>query len=854
MIGTRLGNYEILDKLGEGGMGEVWRARDERLHRTVAIKILPPDVAGDPTRRARFEQEARALAALNHPNIVAVYDVGESAGVFYIVSELVEGESLRAVIERGPVSARKAIDIAVQMAEGMAAAHAIGIVHRDLKPENVMLTRGGLVKILDFGLAKQTHAPSQDKTATMALSQPGMVMGTAGYMSPEQVRAENVDARSDIFSFGAILYEMLTAKRAFHGATSVDTMAAVLNAEPPEFDTEPGKLPPALASIVRRCLEKRPEQRFQSAADLAFALRAITISGSAITGLQPALAAAPAQSKKRWLWPAVAVVAGAALVLAGFGARELTTHQANVTYQRITFRKGYIASARFISGGRNIVYGAAWDDGSSGIYLAIPGNPDSRDLGMPKGDDIVAVSSREELALLGNGTLAVTSVSGGNMRPLLNDVLAADFSNDGSSMAVLRYINGKVRLEYPIGTVLVPEVGWPMQMIRVSPDGNQVAYAGLAAGSAIQIFVADRTTGKYRSLGVVSGQATTEEANWLAWTPKGNEIWFHSFDTAEPGIVYAVDMKGHRRRVIDLPTRVKFYDISPDGQALLSTGTTQLGILGATPGATAERDLSCLDSGQVRGISEDGSVILANVVGESGGPKGSIYIRKTDGSPPVRVSDGHGFILSPDAKWVSGYIQDARGMKQFFVWPTGPGDSFEPHAPGLQITIVLGWLKGDQQYLVEGNLPKHRAQCFVWDAVRGTVRPLCPENPTEPAMWLSADRQKMLSQTAHNTGWSVYPVDGGPPREVPGLGREENPIGWDNDNRSVYVTSGRENQTSIAVSLVDTVTGQRKAWKTIHPAQPVLEIHDLRIAPNGGYAYTFVVGNLDLYIAKGLLH
>src|SRR5260221_5713243 len=302
-------------------MGEVWRARDERLHRMVAIKILSPDVAGDPTRRARFEQEARALGALNHPNIVSIYDLGQDAGRDYIVSELVEGESLRALLDRGPLPVRKTIDIAVQTAEGMAAAHALGIVHRDLKPENAMLTRGGQVKLLDFGLAKQNLEITGDKTASLALSQPGTVMGTVGYMSPEQVRADPVDARSDIFSFGCVLYEMIAGKRAVQAATSVETMNAILKEEPQEFELEQAKIPPALAAIARRCLEQQKEQRFQSAADLAFALRSIT--STTASGGQPAIVSKPAP-RNRWLWPLVATLAGAALLTAGFFLRRRT--------------------------------------------------------------------------------------------------------------------------------------------------------------------------------------------------------------------------------------------------------------------------------------------------------------------------------------------------------------------------------------------------------------------------------------------------------------------------------------------------------------------------------------------------
>src|SRR5260370_27098035 len=305
MTGQKLGNYEILDKLGEGGMGEVWRARDARLNRTVAIKMLTSEVAADPARRQRLEQEARAFGALNHPNIVGGYDVGQQDGRAYIVSELVDGESLRKTIDRGPVSARKLLDIAIQIADAIAAAHALGIVHRDLKPENIMITRDNRVKVLDFGLAKQKTITEDDATVT-ALSQPGMVMGTVGYMSPEQVRGEKVDHRSDIFSFGCVLYELETGKRAFDGQSAADVMSAILKEDPPELTAAPG-----LDAITRRCLEKNPGQRFQSAADLAFALRSL----SNPSGTRPAIAAAP-QARRKLLAPVSGVIRAVALLAA----------------------------------------------------------------------------------------------------------------------------------------------------------------------------------------------------------------------------------------------------------------------------------------------------------------------------------------------------------------------------------------------------------------------------------------------------------------------------------------------------------------------------------------------------------
>ncbi len=282
--GTKLGPYEIQSPLGAGGMGEVYRARDQRLGRDVAVKVLRESFAHDPERLRRFEQEARSVAALNHPNIVSLYDIVSQDGCPYLVSELLEGQSLRDVLRNVALSARKAGDYAEQVASGLASAHEKGIVHRDLKPENIFVTREGRAKILDFGLAKLTQPATSGTTnpdgltVTSSPTQAGVVMGTAGYMSPEQVRAKVIDHRTNIFSFGAVLYEMISGQRAFHRDTAAETMTAILKEEPLEWATDSKIVSPALERIVRRCLEKAPEQRFQSARDLAFALG--TLSGT----------------------------------------------------------------------------------------------------------------------------------------------------------------------------------------------------------------------------------------------------------------------------------------------------------------------------------------------------------------------------------------------------------------------------------------------------------------------------------------------------------------------------------------------------------------------------------------------
>ncbi|HEV8610295.1 MAG TPA: serine/threonine-protein kinase, partial [Thermoanaerobaculia bacterium] len=275
--GSRLGPYEIVSALGAGGMGEVYRAKDPRLGREVAIKVLPASFSKDPDRLRRFEHEARAAGVLNHPNITAVYDIGSHDGAPYVVTELLEGETLRSRLAAGALSARKALDYAIQIARGLAAAHEKGIVHRDLKPENLFVTKDGRVKILDFGLAKlKQPEPGTEKetelpTGTMG-TEPGVVLGTMGYMSPEQVRGQPADRRSDLFSFGAILYEMLSGQRAFRGDTAADTITAILTKEPPDLSQTNREIHPGLDRILRHCLEKNPEERFESARDLAFDL------------------------------------------------------------------------------------------------------------------------------------------------------------------------------------------------------------------------------------------------------------------------------------------------------------------------------------------------------------------------------------------------------------------------------------------------------------------------------------------------------------------------------------------------------------------------------------------------------
>ena len=853
MVGRSLGSYQIVEKLGEGGMGEVWRARDTRLGRSVAVKVLPADLARDPDRRQRFEAEARAVGALNHPNIVAVYDVGADGDQAYMVSELVEGEPLRALIRRGPVSPRKLTELASQIADGLAAAHGLGIVHRDLKPENIMVTRDGRAKILDFGLAKQIQKSGSEETATALLSQPGMVLGTVGYMSPEQVRGEPVDQRSDIFSFGCILYELATGNRAFQAGSPAEVLSAILKDDPPPLLTANTAVTPALDTIVRRCLEKQPEQRFQSAADLAFALRSI----ASASGSQPALTGVKAAS--RFKWPRLAALAGGAVLLAagGYLLRERTARQTPPEFERLTFRQGHISAARFA--GDAVLYTASWEGAPGRTYLVTPGNPQSRDLMMPENSQLLSVSAANDLALLvgpfnpdGSGTLARNSITGGQTRELLEHVSIADWLPDASNMALSRRVNGKWRLEFPQGKVLW-ESEFPPFGLRVSPNGELVAFCQYDQGSRIGIMTIDRS-GKQNYLGPVSTQNSMSADSRLFWTPDGGEIWFRSFDSNDLGTIYGLSLSGKRRVIARLPGQVSLHDLSRTGKALISTDATRVGILGAAPGEQVEQDFSVLEASEIASISQDGGMILADVVGASGGRGGSVYLRRTDGSPAVRLSEGNAFGFSPDGKWLTGYTTKDANNRKFVLWPTGTGEEKEVSVPGLEVALVIGWLPGEQNFLVSGARPGKKGwQRFAWDAAHGTLRAVSPEGMSGEGLPLvSPDGQRFLDRGPDGAR-HVYSIADGKQADIHGLTAHDIPAAWRADSHSIYVRTHADTNKMMRVSILDIDTGERKPWKEIHPSRPVDEVFNLCVTPDGrAYAYNYRQATSDLYLVKGL--
>src|SRR5882757_4473745 len=372
--GTTLGPYEIVSPLGAGGMGEVYRAKDTRLGREVALKILPEAFASEPERLRRFEQEARAVAALNQPNILAIHDIGSQGegpkATPFLVSELLEGETLRAILDRGALAQRKTIEYGVQIAHGLAAAHEKSIVHRDLKPENIFVTKDGRIKILDFGLAKLAQTPGAEPdevTLTSPHTAVGVVMGTASYMAPEQVRGDAADPRTDIFAFGAVLYEMLSGVRAFRRDTAVETMTAILHEDPPELSLSGSPIAPALERTLRHCLEKAPEQRFQTARDLAFDLESFSTLTPVLAG--PVAVKKPGFKPGKRGWYALGAVGLLALGgLAGWRATVATRKATGSQFHQLTYRRGELQDARFTANGENIIYTAAWDGSDPEIY------------------------------------------------------------------------------------------------------------------------------------------------------------------------------------------------------------------------------------------------------------------------------------------------------------------------------------------------------------------------------------------------------------------------------------------------------------------------------------------------------
>jgi serine/threonine protein kinase len=863
-VGSTLSHYRIVSKIGAGGMGEVYRAHDSRLDREVAIKVLPADFAADKDRLQRFEQEAKATSALNHPNILTVYDIGEYEGSPFIVAELLDGEELRDRLDEGTIPQRKVTEYAQQIVNGLSAAHEKGIVHRDLKPENLFLTKDDRVKILDFGLAKlrapKAEAGSSEAETRKAITNPGVVMGTVGYMSPEQVRGQATDHRSDIFSFGAILLEMITGQRAFRRETMAETMSAILKEEPLELTESNPNVSPALERIVRRCLEKKADRRFQSTSDLGFALESLSAptssSASSLTTMTTAIAE-PA-SVRRWKILAVAaILAAAAFSIGAFilGRRAGTTTPPS--YHRLTFSRGTIWNARFAPDGQTVVYSARWNGSPLDVFSARAGKMESRPLNM-SGTDLLAISTSNEMAVLRNrqylgwfisrGTLARMPVDGGAARELLEDVQEADWSSDGTKLAVVRWVNGSNRLEYPVGKVLYETAGY-ISHPRISPKGDLVAFMDhqVQWDNRGWVTVVDLTGKKT----VLSGEWGSEEG--LAWSPAGDEVWFTADRNGEANGLYAVTLAGRERLVLQMTVPLLLHDISREGRVLIASYTDSGNIFGQSPGETKERELSGFHPSFISDLSPDGKIFLFDYEGEGSGHNYAVYMRKTDGSPAIRLGDGESPRLSPDGKWVLTILYTPL---QLMLLPTGAGEArplergpIEQYGPGTS------WLPDGRRIVFQGREPGHDWRLYLQGIEGGPPRPITPEGTKADflrGISVSPDSRLVIALDAQHQR-SFYPIEGGTPQPISGLESEDEIIGWSSDGHSIYLAHAQE--MPIRVYRFDPSTRRRDLLKEITPTDlaGIFWLNSVLMTPDGkGYVYSIRRVLSDLFVVEGL--
>jgi Tol biopolymer transport system component len=852
--GTKIGPYEVLSLLGAGGMGEVYRARDSRLLREVAVKVLSPALAQDADRLRRFEQEARVVGALNHPNILAIFDVGAQNGTPYLVSELLEGQSLRQHMQGSPLPQRKAIEYGIQMARGLAAAHEKGVVHRDLKPDNIFVLNDGRIKILDFGLAKlrqddalTVHPDLQTVDQPQSATIPGQVLGTVGYMSPEQVRGQPTDHRTDIFALGAILYEILTGQRAFKRDSSVETMNAVLKEEPPQLEQILPTLPPGLDRVVRHCLEKNPAQRFQSASDIAFDLETI----SSHSGTAPRFDVAAAQRRTYWKLAAGILLLAAALAATYYAARRSAPAVAP-RFHQLSFQRGAIYGAKFAPDGQSILFSAAWNGAPKPqIYTTRTDALMSRPIELLD-SQVLSISSKGEMAIrqrtqggaVPQGMLCVVPLTGGAPRELLGDVLDASWNPGGDALAAVHAVGGENQLEYPIGKTILTTSTGNITDVAVSPDGKLIAYfdhpnAGDTRG---YVAVAD-LAGKARRL-----TREWSDLTGLAWSRSGDEIWFTGSDAGINSALYAVALNGTQRDLLHIPGRLHLFDISKDGEVLITNEASRLETYGRHAGQDRDIDLSWFDWTIGRAVSHDGQWAVLEEDGEGGGPQYSIFLRKTDGSPAIRLGSGMGLDISPDGNWVA-----STSVKQpapTVLLPTGAGQPVTLADSQLFHSQSLRFLPDSKGVIMIAAEAGKAPRTYIQMRDGGAPKALGPE--TFRGTEVSPDSNSVLGRK-DTTAW-VLPMSGpGPGQTLPSVKSNEVLSGWTADSHSIYVTD--VSSMPAKTYVLEIKTGQRKLHHAYAPADPsgVPGLTGGLVTPDGAFYMYDVPRTLSyLYVVEGL--